>query len=334
MLFPVAMGLLPLPAVAPASRMGAVGDTEHGGSAMKITGVGMPLVIGLCLAVLAVACDEGEEGLATATPSPAAAATATPLATPSPEPSPTPTLEPPTPQVRQPTWTVYQLSSAGQIQIMLEDGLNAYTVASVDPETAKFEKWEIAFVADVNADGVDDAIVTHFTGGAHCCFEYLIFSEAPEGIRLDDWFSIGNANITDVVDLDGDGVPELQTYDDRLAYFPDLCYACSPFLPLVLCRSVQDVYYDCTPQFPGLLEAAAEEFEARLRDAVQQQQLEEYEKLSPALGLRASYLRMGLGEESWSSVENLCPECNVWLSDNFSDLQERLSWVQPSRGEQ
>ena len=111
-----------------------------------------------------------------------------------------------------------------------------------------------------------------------------------------------------------------------------MSYASSPFLPLVLCRSVQDVYYDCTPQFPELLEAAAEEFEGRLRDAIQQQ-LEEYEKRSSALGLRVSYLRMGLGEESWNSVENLCPECNVWLSENFSDLQERLSWVQPFRGE-
>jgi hypothetical protein len=312
---------------------------------MKMASVGMIVLVGMCLAVLAVACDEGEEEVATATPSPAAAATATVQATPSPaaaatatpqatpSPEPTPTPEPPTQQVRQPTWTIYQLSSAGQIQIMLEDGVNAYTVASVDPETAQYEKWDIAFVADVNADGVDDAIVTHFTGGAHCCFEYLIFSEAPEGIRLDDWFSIGNANITEVVDLDGDGIPELQTYDDRLAYFPDLCYACSPFLPLVLCRSVQDVYYDCTPQFPELLEAAAEEFEGRLRDAVQQQ-LDEYETRSSALGLLASYLRVGLVEEGWSSVENLCPECSVWLSDNFSDLQERLSWVQPSRGEQ
>jgi hypothetical protein len=300
---------------------------------MKMASVGMIVLVGMCLAVLAVACDEGEEEVATATSSPAAAVTATPQATPSPAAAATATLEPPTQQVRQPTWTVYQLSSAGEIQIMIEDGLNAYTIASVDPETVQFEKWEMAFVADVNADGVDDAIVTHFTGGAHCCFEYLVFSEAPEGIRLDDWFSIGNANITDVVDLDGDGIPELQTYDDRLAYFPDLCYACSPFLPLVLCRSVQDVYYDCTPQFPELLEAAAEEFEGRLRDAVQQQ-LDEYETRSSALGLLASYLRVGLVEEGWSSVEDLCPECSVWLSDNFSDLQERLSWVQPSRGEQ
>jgi hypothetical protein len=288
-------------------------------------------LVPLLVATLALACGEEEEP-ATATATPAVALTATPEATPSPEATPTPTPEPPTQQVRQPTWTIFQLSSAGQVQIVLEDGLNAYTVASVDPETVRFEKWDIAFVADVNADGLDDAIVNHYTGGAHCCFEYLIFSEAPDGIHLDDWFSIGNAVITDVVDLDGDGVPELQTRDDRLAYFPDLSYASSPFLPLVLCRSVQDVYYDCTPQFPELLEAAAEEFEGRLRDAIQQQ-LEEYEKRSSALGLRVSYLRMGLGEESWNSVENLCPECNVWLSENFSDLQERLSWVQPFRGE-
>jgi hypothetical protein len=235
-------------------------------------------------------------------------------------------------QVVTPTWTIYELSRAGQVEIVLEDGVNAYTIASVDPETSQHELWDIEFVADVNADGVDDAIVRYFTGGAHCCFEYLVFSEAPEGIHLDDWFSIGNATVADVVDLDGDGVPELQTRDDRLAYFPDLCYACSPFLPLVLCRSAQAAYYDCTPQFPQLLESSAQAFEGQLRKAIQEQ-LGEYETRSSALGLLASHLRMGLALEGWSSVEGLCPECKAWLLENSSDLQERLNWVQPYRSE-
>lgn len=55
---------------------------------MKMASVGMTLLVGICLAVLALACDEGEEEVATATPSPAAAATATPQATPTPEETP------------------------------------------------------------------------------------------------------------------------------------------------------------------------------------------------------------------------------------------------------
>ena len=236
-------------------------------------------------------------------------------------------------QLHEPTWNIYELSKAGQIQIVLEDGLNTYVVASVDHEIDPFESWDIDSVTDVNADGYDDAIVSHITCGAHCLYEYLIFSEAPEGIHLDDWFSTGNVGITDVVDLDGDGVPELQSRDGRFAYFPDLCGGCTPLLPLVLCRSVQDVYYDCTPEFPELLEAAAEEFEAQLRKAIQEQ-LGEYEMRPSALGLYASYLRMGLVEEARSSVESVSPACWDWLAENYGELRERLSMVLPSRGEQ
>jgi hypothetical protein len=313
---------------------------------MKTAKAATAFLIAICLAVLS-ACGDGGQPEGTPTPSPTLTPTPTlppstptsPVPTPTPAPpspappSPTPTPEPTPQQVHQPTWTIFQLSRGDQVDVVLEDGLNAYTVVSVDPETVQFEKWDIDFVVDLDADGVDDAIVIHFTGGAHCCFEYLIFSEAPDGIQLDDSFSLGNAVIGAVEDLDGDGVPELETGDDRLAYFPDLSYAGSPFLPLVLCRSTQRVYYDCTPQFPQYFQDSAEEFEIRLADAVQQQQGEEA-KRSAALGLLASYLRLELAPEGWSRVRALCPECEGWLTENLSELQQRLSHVQPFRGEQ
>jgi hypothetical protein len=283
-------------------------------------------LVPLLFTMLALACEEEEEESATVTASPAVAVTATLEATP------TPTSEPATRQVRQPIWTISQLSSAGQGQIVLEDGQNEYTVASLDPEMARFQRWEIAFVADVNADGLVDAIVNHYTGGAHCCFEYLFFSATPSAIQLDDAFLLGNGNaiIRAVKDLDGDGVLELESSDDRLAYFPDLSFAESPFLPLVLCRSAQGVYVDCTPQFPELLESSALEFEGQLGDAVQRQAREE-EKRGAALGLFATYVRLGTEEAGWSRVRSLCPECEGWLMENLDDLEQRLSSVQPSR---
>ena len=287
------------------------------------------LLVPLALLTLATACQEEEEA-ATATPSPAAVVTATPQATPSPQATPTLTPEPPTQEVRQPVWAISQPSSAGQVQIVLEDGLNAYTIASLDPEIAQSVRWEIAFVADVNADGLDDAIVNYYTGGAHCCFVYLIFSEGPSGIQLIDSFSLNNAVIKAVKDLDGDGVPELETWDDRLAYFPDLSFAVSPVLPLILCRSAEHIYYDCTPHFPEVLENSAEEVEGRLRDAVQRQLGEEV-KRSEALALLATYLRLRMDEEGWSKVRSLCPECEGWLMENLGELERRLSGDQPWR---
>lgn len=308
-------------------------------------------IAAIALATMLAACGGEEEEAGTAsptatlagTPTPAATktATATPLpptptptvtavtATPRPlAPTPEPTPEP-TQQVRQPVWTVSQVSSEAAVEIVLEDGLgNAYNVASVDPEAMQWEKWDVEFVADLNGDGVVEAIVLHFTGGAHCCFEYWIFSQGPSGIQLDDAFLLNNGAIGEVQDLDGDGVLELSASDDRLAYFPDLSYADSPFLPLVLCRFVEGTYHDCTPQFPERLQESARDYEQALSDAVQRQG-EDYEKRSPALGLLASYMRLGMEDEGWSKVDSLCPECADWLGENASELAERLRYAQP-----
>lgn len=303
------------------------------------------------------ACDDEEEA-GTASPTAAATRTATPAATKTPQATPTlastptpmppiltpkpatptpppstPTPVPPTQQALQPNWTISQLSSDGQVQIVLSDGVSTYIMATVDPQWTEFERWDVDFVADLNADGIDEAIVNHYTGGAHCCFEYWIFSEGPSGIQLDDAFLLNNGAVGEVQDLDGDGVPELEGSDDRLAYLADLGFVGTPFLPLVLCRSTDGTYSDCTTRFPQKLQESADEFEGNLRDAVQRQ-AEEIEKHYAALGLFASYLRLEMDEEGWSRVGTLCPECEYWLGETLAELEQRLSIVQPFRGQQ
>jgi len=222
------------------------------------------------------------------------------------------------------------LHREGQGGQILDDGLgNTYSVVSVDPQWTQFENWGVQFAGDLDADGVQDVIVFHFTGGAHCCSEYLVFSEGPDGIQLDDWFSLGNGGIGAVGDLDGDGVPELEAWDDRLAYFTDLSYAASPSLPLVLCRTGEGTYTDCTILFPDRMQAAADAFEAQLSDAVQRQAGDE-EKRSPALGLVTAYLLLAPTDEGWLKVRSLCPECEAWLLQNQSELENRLAYVPPA----
>jgi hypothetical protein len=147
----------------------------------------------------------------------------------------------------------------------LEDGRHS-VVLSTGPNN--YEHWSLERTADLAGDGGNDAIVEHFTGGAHCCFEYLIASSKSDGIVILDTFSLGDAEIQDVVDLDGDNIPEITSIDNRFAYFPGLSFAASPFLPLILCRSVSGLYYDCTSRFPSYLQASADQFEQTLREYV------------------------------------------------------------------
>jgi len=315
--------------------------------------------LGLTIAAIAVAailaaCGDDEEEAGTASPAATPVRTGTPVATATPQatatvtalpstptptlvaetptaeaPAPTPTPEP-TEEVRQPAWTVSEVPSGTLVDIVLEDGLgNTHTIVSVDPQWTQFESWGVQFAADLDADGVQDVIVFHFTGGAHCCSEYLVFRETPAGIQLDDWFSLGNGGLGGVEDLDGDGTPELAGWDDRLAYFADQSYAATPSLPLVLCRTAEGKYTDCTVRFPERMQEAADGFEAALSDAVQRQASDE-EKRSAALGLVTAYLLLAPGDEGWLKVQGLCPECEVWLLQNKAELENRLAYVPPA----
>ncbi len=289
----------------------------------RITDV-RPVFLALMLAAgLLGACGGGDEAPAptpgeTGTPTATATAGATPRAT------------APTPAPVQPEWSISLDPGDRQTAVVLRDGTSETTVALMSPEQAQFEPWDVAFDVDLDGDGIDEAVVSHYTGGAHCCLDYAVFASGPGGIEQVDAFGLGNSGIEDVSDLDGNRIPEIKTYDDRLAYFVDIPYAVSPSLPLVLCRSADGTYSDCTPEFPALLKGAAQEFKDRLADAVQQGAGRE-ETHGIALGLAASYMRIGMAEEGRNQVADLCEECRTWLLDNYAELEARLGFPMPYR---
>jgi hypothetical protein len=301
----------------------------------------------LALAVLALACDGGEEApppsptptAVKATPSPRPSPTSTPVlptATPTPEPTatsvPTPTATLTPAPTLQPEWSIREDLTRGLLYVTLEHGPtpDTYVVAALEPELAEFEWWGVDRVVDIDGDGREEAIVFHYTGGAHCCSEYSVFDSGEDGIEEQDKFSLGNGVINDVQDLDGDGVPELVGNDDRLAYFDLLPYAVSLFPPLVLCRSPQGLYYDCTPDFPTFLMDSANDYEETLRQAVAEGRYEE-EQESAALALYFSYLRLGMAEEGESRVTALCPSCWQWLTEYAAEVDGLLALEQPFR---
>lgn len=232
----------------------------------------------------------------------------------------------------QPQWTLSELNQGDKKQIILEDGTSSFTVATVDAADS-FERWGLAFAADLTGDGVLEAVVFHYTGGAHCCSEYLIFGSDPNGIRRYDAFGLGNDGLAPqgVKDLDGDGIPELQTGDDRFAYFADVPYAVSPRLPMVLCRTAQGTYQDCTPKFPQIMVDYAKQEERHLGDAVKQGATSDnkVEQHGAALAVLVAYMRVGQEDQGWSRVKAICPDCETWLRANLADIQVVLRQKRP-----
>jgi len=225
----------------------------------------------------------------------------------------------------QPQWDISEVTRDGNKETTLQDGTNLLLLGTTEARLPySLEAWKLEFIIDTNGDGRQDAVVVHYSGGAHCCFEYNVFGSEASGIQLYDTFNLGNASLRAIEDLDSDTIPEMVAHDDRLAYFPGLYYAVSPFLPLVLCRSAEGTYDDCTPRFPEVLMQSAEDFEGRLGNAISEGTAIEWQR-SAAVGLLACYLRLGQPEQGWMRVQALCPDCSDWLQANLGTLEERLS---------
>ena len=83
-------------------------------------------------------------------------------------------------------------------------------------------------IKQLQASGPPSVLVDLYSGGAHCCYEtviYLLNAERLRGKIQTDWGDPGYR----LVDLDGDGVPEFVSANDAFAYeFTDFADSALP----------------------------------------------------------------------------------------------------------
>jgi hypothetical protein len=169
---------------------------------------------------------------------------------------------------------------------------------------------------DLDGDGRQEAVLEHFTRGAHCCFDYRFFKLDQEALVPCGNLYLGNGNNPVFKDLDGDGKTEILTLDDSFAYFDGLCFACSPQLPLILCyRDGQ--FTDCTAGFSSLLSPLIEE---NLKGTAQDPT---YER-GMALEYLALHIIQGREKEGWAGVRRHYPNCFLWLKENAKSIHLHL----------
>ena len=108
-------------------------------------------------------------------------------------------------------------------------------------------------VVDLDGDGEPEVLLDIYTGGAHCCVDTWIyrFTGTSYTGTPTQWGDVGYT----VKDLNGDGVPELRSFDDRFAYaFTD--FADSWFPPQIW-QFRAGKLNDVTRSFPALVRSDA-----------------------------------------------------------------------------
>lgn len=172
---------------------------------------------------------------------------------------------------------------------------------------------------DLNSDNTPEVIVESYTGGAHCCTAFHIYTwQGDQFIPTQTTLLDGRGGIFE--DLDGDGNAEFITSDNSFLYAFS-SYAGS--FPPSLILSLQDgEFVDVTQQFPSHLRATA----WQMYQAVQRAAQEEYDLNGFLAGYVAQKILLGEYDSGWEFMLARYDSTSDWgldIYDNQGNVIDR-----------
>jgi hypothetical protein len=156
---------------------------------------------------------------------------------------------------------------------------------------------------DITGDGTPELIIETYSGGAHCCFSTLVYSLGERAEKLLETQASNCGG--DFRDLDGDGVLEFVTCDDRFAYA--YCpFAASPVVTAVLAYQAGQGYLAAGPRFAEIYDEPIATH-TTLAEQAQPGALGEWDVTTKCavLPLVLDYLYAGRTERAWSELQRL-----------------------------
>ena len=242
--------------------------------------------------------------------------TATPTTLPSPSPT-APAVEPP-----DSAYAIQHEQAVGAYVVRLwhrtaEDGFGfddvftlsrgAQLLARVDQVTALGPET----ASDLTGEGHPDVVVRTYSGGAHCCFSTIVYDlgDAPRVVLETP---LSNCDGT-FEDLDGDGVFEYVTCDDRFAY-AYCAFAGSPAVRVVLRYDPAVGYVPDSPRFAGTYAGIVVQHRA-LADSAEPGEMGEWDETIKCgvLPLVLDLLYTGRAQAAWEALVTLYDQPDVSL---------------------
>ena len=186
---------------------------------------------------------------------------------------------------------------------------------------------------DLLGDGSQALAFETFSGGAHCCFSVRVVPLTPGASDLLD-ADLGNGGLGQPQQLDGDGPLELVGASDVFAYFDDLSFAASPFMPLFYVYDGQQ-YVEATRQFPDQIQARIDQANDGLAQAVARplaqnvpERFRYQEQQSIALRLYGLHVLLGDADSALPDIESrVAPPVASWLEQNTPAAEAAIASV-------
>jgi len=158
---------------------------------------------------------------------------------------------------------------------------------------------------DITDDGSRDLVVERYSGGASCCFSYVVLGLGEELTSID--LPLDSPAQATFRDLDADGILEVIGADGRFRCVL-CCCANSPLPTVVLRYDRERGYVPAGPDFPEIYDAVIPEYQAKA-EGRQDGPFEEQDPTGRCyvLPLVLAYLYSGRAAEAWAALAQYSP---------------------------
>jgi hypothetical protein len=224
----------------------------------------------------------------------------------------------------------FSFATPGRVTLSATDA-DGNLVLDLSHELSVAEKLIPRWCGDIIGDGSQALGLEEFSGGAHCCFSASVVLLQPDGRRLLD-VDLGNGGLGRPEQLNERGPLQLPADSDVFAYFDDLSFAASPFLPQVFVYDGTE-YVEATRQFPGRLRADIQRTESDLTQAVARpvspqvpRQFMYQEQESVALRLFGLHVLLGDAEQALPGIQaRVAPPVAAWLAAHAAEATDLMA---------